>query len=122
MDSRLDIHVRLSIIKIHHRLPVNVWELDLGKAEGQIAAVAGFSARLESGTQFVHEPISMALLADVLQQVAHDLLEALRLQPGLSAQTRQNVRQQVVHRVGSLHTASTVNPLTHPLVSVQYTP
>ena len=74
----------------------------LGHAERQIAPLLELLRGVEPRAQLVHEAVCVLLLANVLQQVAHDLLEALLRQVRLAAEVGQDLWQQVVHRRGSL--------------------
>ena len=58
----------------------------LADAEGQVAPLLQLLCALKSGAQLVDEGVSMLFLAYVLQQVPHNLLEALLGESWLTAQ------------------------------------
>ena len=83
---------------------MNNWYL--ANTKGKISPLDQIICCFKPGTQLVDKTVGMLLLANVLQQVAHDPLKGPLGQSRLATQIGQNVRQKVVDWCCSLQHSS----------------
>lgn len=83
-------------------------EAYLSYAKRQVAPLLEILRAFEPGTELVHQAVGVLLLADVLQEVTHDFLEAVLWQIWFRAEIGKDLGKQVVDRRRPLHCTTAI--------------